>query len=180
MRRTTMDPTNILYPRNRFADEEKARRIEPSVREIYAEMDIGALADAAQSRPQEPETAAERLAEALAPNIVEMCKLRTAAENFTERSVRAVERPLKLHRTLAWKTAWAAEYIDLYTRLRGLTKAHKMMVHALRLWRVAPGLGDDDAALTAILNGLARTLNEVVALLDTAGKASVARKAAAA
>lgn len=164
-----MDPTNILYPRNRFADEEKARRVEPAVRDIYAEMELGALMDAAECRPIEPATAAERLAEALAPNIVEMCKLLTAAESFTERSVRAVERPLKVHRTLTWKTAWAAEHLDLYTRLRGLTKAHKMMAHALRHWRVAPGLGDDDAALTAVLNGMARGLDEVKKLLGTAG-----------
>jgi hypothetical protein len=179
-----MDPTNILYPRNRFAEEEKARRIEPSLRDTYAEMELGALMDAAVSRPMEPATAAERLAEALAPNIVEVFKLLTQAESFTERSVKAVERPLKVHRTLTWRTAWTAEYLDITTRLRGLTKAHATMVVALRHWRVAPGLGGDDADLTAILNGMARALEEVKKLLGTAGDCvdawAGARKAAAA
>lgn len=175
-----MDPTNILYPPNRFAREEAARRFDPVFADIYREMTAEDLQAAAEGRPDEPATAAERLAEALLPNIVEVCGLVTEAQNFAERSVRAAERPLKLHRTLPWKTAWAADFLRLHTRLRELTKAHTMMVHAARKWREAPGLGDEDADLTACLNGMARALNEVKGLLDTAGRSRGGPKEAAA
>ena len=175
-----MDPTNILYP-DRHAREEFARQWRA---DIFGAMSADELLRAAQSLPDEPGEAAERLAEALAPNIVEVCGLVTEAQNFAERSVRAAERPLKLHRTLPWKTAWAADFLRLHTRLRELTKAHTMMVHAARKWREAPGLGDEDADLTAILNGMARALEEVKKLLGTAGDCvdawAGARKAAAA
>ncbi len=175
-----MDPTNILYPPNRFAREEVSRRVDPAVEDIYREMDLADLIPAAQGQPHEPATAAERLAEALAPNVVEICALLVEAESFTERSVRAVERPLKVHRTLTWKTTWAADFLRLHTRLRELTKAHKMMTGAAKAWRITPGLGGEDADLTALLNGMARGLEEVKKLLGTAGDCADAWAGAAA
>lgn len=171
-----MDPTNFLYP-DRHAREEFVRQARA---EIFGAMSLDELHRAGECRPDEPATAAERLAEALLPNIVEVCALVTEAESFAERSVRAAERPLKVHRTLAWKTTWAADFLRLHTRLREMTKAHTMMAHAARKWREAPGLGDEDADLTACLNGIARALNDVKGLLDTAGRSRVGPKVAAA
>lgn len=168
-----MDPTNILYPRNRFAAEEEARRVEPAVRDIYAEMELGELIDASQSRPDEPAAAAERLAEALLPNLVEAHALLTAAERFTRRSVKAVQRPIKVYDSLEWITAWGGEFVELHARCRDLTTAHTTMAHAARTWRVTPGLGDEDRHLATALNGMARWLEEVKALLDTAGRSRI-------
>ena len=42
-----MDPTNILYPPNRFAREEVSRRVDPAVEDIYREMDLADLIPAA-------------------------------------------------------------------------------------------------------------------------------------
>lgn len=168
-----MDPTNILFPPNRFARAEISRRVEPGVEDTYREMDLAALMDAAEQRPGEPAAAAERLAEALLPNMKESHALLTAAARFGERSVKAVERPLKVHATLEWKTAWAAEFVDLHTRLHELTKAHQTMTAAAWKWRGAPGFGDDDRNLMLALNGVARWLEEVKGTLEIAGRSRV-------
>lgn len=165
-----MDPTNILYPPNRFAREEAARRFDPVLADIYRNMTAEDLQAVTESRPDEPEHAAERLAEALLPNLAEAHALRTAATRFAERNRKAAARPLKVHRTLEWQSATAAEFVRLERQLRELTKAHTAMVHAARKWREAPGFGDGDANLIAALNGMAGWLEEVKTLLEIDGR----------